>query len=292
MLGFLGNINTHAVRCLMLKPVGWVPLEPKWLQPLLAPGQQNMERSEATLAAYRILEKHDRLQMRQMRQMLEAMTGFEKNNKYMLRDSDGKDVFFIKENSTCLERTFAGCAGGLCKQWRMDIFLMGERGIEGGLDTMTPFMHLERPCHATVCCLNRPEVVVTDAQTGTKIGTIREPMTCCSLKFEVLDAADQPVLNVVGSSCQCGLLCPLPCDGIPCQVIDFPITDFASGSQVALIEKKWRWGDLPLLKLCSKEWDDYWIDFKDAKNPDFKVLLLSAAIFVQMRFFDQRNANN
>lgn len=261
------------------------------VEPLLSPGQQSMERSEATLQAYNILEKHDRLQLRQLRQFVEAMTGFETNNKYVLRDSDSNDVFFVKEDSTCCERFCSGAGGGLCKQWRMDIFLMGDAGLQGGLESMTPFMHLERPCHPTICCFNRPEVVVTDAQTKMKIGTIREPWTCCNLKFEVLNSADQPTLNVEACPCQPGLCCPMPCDGLPCQLIDFPITDHSSKSQVGLIEKKWRWGDMALFACCSKEWDDYWVDFNDAKNPDFKVLLLATTIFIQMRFFDKRNGN-
>lgn len=260
------------------------------MEPLLAPGQQGMQapatRSEATKQAYEILARHDKLQLRQLRQWIEAMTGFEKNNRYVLRDTNGSDIFFVKENSTCLERSCAGLCGGLCKQWRMDIFLLGPDGVNGGLDSMTKFIHLERPCHATICCMNRPEVVVTDAQTGLKIGTIREPWTCCNLKFEVLNASDQPTLNVEACACQPGLICPCPCNGVPCQLIDFPITDFNSKAQVAKIEKRWRWGDVVQ---CLGEWDDYWVDFNDAKNPDYKVLLLATSIFIQMRFFDKRN---
>lgn len=261
-------------------------------QPLIPPGQQGMqpsqERSATTKQAYDILNGHKKLQLRQQRQWLEAMTGFEKNNKYCLRDEAGNDIFFVKENSTCMERTCAGCMGGLCKQWRMDIFLLGPQGVAGGLDSMTPFIHLERPCHATFCCLNRPEVVVTDAQTQAKIGTIREPFTFCNLKFEILNATDTPFLNVEACCCQPGLCCPMPCDGVPCQLIDFPITDVQSGNTVAHIQKKWRWGDaFP----CAKEWDDYWIEFGEANN-DFKVLFLATSIFIQMRFFDKRNQNN
>lgn len=255
--------------------------------PLLAPGQEAMTtRSESTMKAYDILGQHSKLQVRQLRQWLEAMTGFEKNNRYIVRDANGKDVFFIKENSTCAERCCSGFAGGLCKQWRMDIYLLGPGGLEAGLEGMTKFIHLERPCHATCCCFNRPEVIVTDAQTGSKIGTIREPWTVCNLKFEVLNHLDQPALNVEACACQPALICPCPCEGVPCQVIDFPITDAQTKAQVALLEKKWRWGDFAK---CHSEWDDYWVDFNDAKNPDFKVLLLATAIFIQIRFFDARN---
>jgi len=67
-------------------------------EPLLPPGQQGMQppavRSEATLKAYQFLEQHNTLQLRQLRQWIEAMTGFERNNKYCLRDKQGNDVFF------------------------------------------------------------------------------------------------------------------------------------------------------------------------------------------------------
>jgi len=265
------------------------------VQPLLAPGQQGMSpavpgvRSPATAAAYAILGNHKKLQLRQLRQWMEAMTGFEKNNKYVLRDEQGKDVFFVSENSTCMERLCAGCFGGTCKAWRMDLYLLGEGGIEGGMGSMTPFIHLERPCHATFLCWNRPEVVVTDMESQAKIGTVREPFTCCNLSFQVLDGMDKPSMDVNASCCQPGLVCPAPCEQCaPCHQIEFPITDHTSGASVGNITKTWMWGDFIQ---CLGEWDNYTIDFGDAQNPDFKVLLLSAAIFAQMRYFDKRNKN-
>lgn len=217
---------------------------------------------------------------------MEALSGFEKNNKYVLRDEDGKDVFFVKENSTCMERICGGCCGGLCKAWRMEIYLLGEGGVATGMHSMTPFIHLERPCHPTCLCLARPEVIVTDFQTKAHIGTIREPFTFCNLSFIVLDAMDNPAMNVDACCLQPGLCCPLPCQSVPCKTIDLPITDHKSGAAVANITKEWMWGDFIQ---CLGEWDNYTIDFGDASNPDFKVLLLSVAIFAQMRFFDRRN---
>lgn len=246
-------------------------------------------RSEETKQAYAILEKHKKLQLRQQRQFIEALTGFEKNNRYALKDAEGNNVFFVQEGSSCLERL---CVLGECKAWRMDIYIVGAQGIEGGVGSMTKFMHLERACKPTFYCLNRPEVVVTDSQTGMKIGTIREPWTCMNLRFDVLNADDQPALKVEACACSPGLLCPSPCDGCPCQLIDFPITDMATGATVASIQKKWRWGDMGgIFAFCAKEWDDYWIEFGDAANPDFKMLFLATSLFIQMRFFDKRNQN-
>jgi len=241
---------------------------------------------EVVSAAYAILNQHERMQLRQQRQWIEALTGFERNNRYVLRDTQGNDIFFVRENSTCIERNF--CKGA-CKAWRMDVYLLGPQGIQGGEASMTPFIHMERPCTLTCFCMNRPEVLISELGSGRLLGSIFEPFAWCNLQFEVRDPANQPVLITDIACCQWGLCCPCPCDGAPCNELAFPVTDIGSGQPVAEVLKKWMWGDCVQ---CMGEWDNYWIKFGSASNPDYKVLLVALSIFIQMRFFDRRNQKN
>mmetsp|Transcript_62677 Transcript_62677/g.149521 ORF Transcript_62677/g.149521 Transcript_62677/m.149521 type:complete len:275 (+) Transcript_62677:89-913(+) len=235
------------------------------------------------MQAYAILNSQRRCQLRQQRQWIEALTGFERNNRYVMRDESGRDLFFVQEGSTCLERN---CCKGECKAWRMDVYLLGPGGVDAGLQSMTPFMHLERPCTLTCFCLNRPEVEVSELPSGRVLGYIEEPFTCCNLTFTVHDTNRNPLLKTDISLCNWGLCCPCPCEGLPCQTVEFPITDFENGQEVAKIRKHWMFGDICQ---CLGEWDNYWMEFGAVNNPDFKVLITGLALFVQMRFFDSRN---
>jgi len=223
------------------------------------------------------------MQMRQQRQWIEALTGFERNNRYVLRGPDGQDLFFMKENSSCIERN---CCSGECKAWRMDIFLLGPRGVEGGLESMTPFMHLERPCTMTCLCFDRPEVEISELPSGRVIGYITDPFAICNLNFVVHDQNRNPLLRSDTPLCRCGLCCPCPCSGIPCNEVQFPVTDISTGQDVAMVHKFWMFGDICP---CLGEWDNYWAEFGAINSPDYKMLILALSVFIQMRFFDRRN---
>mmetsp|Transcript_26256 Transcript_26256/g.47959 ORF Transcript_26256/g.47959 Transcript_26256/m.47959 type:complete len:281 (-) Transcript_26256:117-959(-) len=259
--------------------------------PMAAPGQMAMVVGGQTVTgpaaqAYSIMAAQPRMQVRQQRQWIEALTGFERNNRYVMRGTDGQDLFFIKENSSCIERN---CCHGQCKAWRMDIFLLGPRGLEGGEGSMVPFMHLERPCTMTCMCLDRPEVEISELPSGRIVGYIIEPFTFCNLFFTLHDHLRNPLLQSDTPICRAGLCCACPCEGIPCNEVQFPVTDINTAQQVAMIHKYWMWGDMCQ---CLGEWDNYWAEFGAVNNPDYKVLVLALAIFIQMRFFDKRNQQN
>eukprot|EP00746_Dinoflagellata_sp_MGD_P016456 gnl/MRDRNA2_/MRDRNA2_137173_c0_seq1.p1 gnl/MRDRNA2_/MRDRNA2_137173_c0~~gnl/MRDRNA2_/MRDRNA2_137173_c0_seq1.p1 ORF type:complete len:299 (-),score=37.66 gnl/MRDRNA2_/MRDRNA2_137173_c0_seq1:40-936(-) len=264
-------------------------------QAMAPPGQQSVApmhmqfpsaQQSALQQAYAELNSLPRVQIKQLRQWIEALTGFERNNRYVVRTEDGRDIFFVKENTNCCARNFLH---GACKPWSMDIYLIGPAGIAGGVESMVPFIHIERPCTCTCLCFQRPEVFVTNLATGAPIGSILEPFTCCNLKFIVRDVNGANILDSTGHCCQCGLFCPCPCGGCPGNKIDFPIIDASSGSTVGHMQKIWMWGDCIQ---CLGEWDNYWVHFGVADNPDYKVLLMALAVFVQMRLFDRRNQQN
>lgn len=252
----------------------------------LAMGIASGPPTNAVATAYNILSQHQSLRISQLRQWVEALTGFERNNRYMVRDENGRDLFFIRENSSCIERN---CCHGACKAWRMDVYLLGPDYPAGGEGSMTPFMHLERQCTCTCMCLNRPEVVISEIPSGRILGSVREPFTFCNLRFVVHNPDESPVLETDTSCCQWGLCCACPCEGLACNQVSFPLTDVNSGTEIAEIVKQWMWGDCIQ---CLGEWDNYRIRFGDGSNSDYKVLLLAVSIFIQVRLFDRRNQQN
>merc|ERR1719359_2190371 len=103
------------------------------------------------------------VQIRLQRRMLEALTGFEQNNKYIikeLKDKDGEDAaefFLAAEKSHWVERNLYPPD---CGPWRMDVFSIGNGGVENAAKGES-LLHLERPSTCTCCCFNRPEVFIT-----------------------------------------------------------------------------------------------------------------------------------
>lgn len=258
--------------------------------PGVAPQQQmmvplpavQMPFSPVSSVAFDVLASLPRVQIRQQRQIVEALTGFERNNRYIIRDEGGRDIFFCKENSHCYERN---CCHGACKPWRMDVFIIARGGA--GAEDMIPFLHMERPCTCTCLCLNRPEVFLSDLSTGASLGSITEPFAFCDLVFGLKDAMGNQVLDSTGKCCQMGLMCPCPCEGCPGKEVSFPVTDSTSSLLVGTVTKVWMMGDC--CPLCFKEWDNYWVHFGAVQDPRWKMMLIALAIFVQMRFFDRRD---
>ena len=167
--------------------------------------------------------------VKQKVEKLEALTGFETENKYKIyltgpdcvRGANQKAYFTAKEKSDCLSRQ---CCGN------MRAF---EMKIEAPDDQVV--LHLDRPFKCTCCCCNLPEMQIQDA-AGNKIGTVKNIFDCCGDKFDILDHNDEPVLKIHGDCCQWGKCCTCPCG--PCSEVHYDITNPTTGSS-GYIKKVW-----------------------------------------------------
>lgn len=254
----------------------------------IQPGQQLMgvmqgASAEMQSAAQKIA-RTQHVKVQQKRQLLEAVSCWEQQNKYVIYDGPDENsnpIYFIQEGSAWWERM---CFPPDCKPWRMDYHNIPPTGMPEGTDPkMFPvFMHIERPCSLTCLCINRPEAIITEVPSGRVLGKLRDPWHCYNLTFEIQDPAD--VTRLTSSTCCCskGLICPCP----GCTV-DFPIADAGDQHDVATITKTWMWGDC--CPMCFKDWDNNVIHFGETANPDYKMLLITMATFIQLRMFDRRN---
>jgi len=227
------------------------------------------------------------VQVQQKRTLLEAVSCFEQQNKYVVYEGvyDGKDgskgLFWVQENTKCWERMIIPPG---CKPWRLDFHNLPQGGIaEGATGNHFPhFLHIEKPCAFTCLCMNRPEAVVTEMPSGRKLGSIRDPFAFFNYTLNIQDAQGVERLRSNTSCCQIGdWLC---CPGM---TVTFPVEDGADGHQVAKLIKTWMKGDW--CTLCFKDWDNMQVHFGEAANPDFKLLLMGLATMVQMRYYDSRN---
>jgi len=208
--------------------------------------------------------------------IVEAITAIigqeiEMANKYKI-SSSGKEIFYAVEETDCLTRQAKQCAPD-CAPWKVGILY-----TEGG-QSMKAF-EMKRDCTCTCLCFNRPVVVMTDATTGQKIGSIKDPFACCDLNFNLRGPDDESVLKANGGCCQWGLCLPLPCG--PCAEVNFPVSDTSSGDEVGHLKKK--------VPGCCKfffapDVDNFEVDFGGVQHPHYKALLIGLAIFMDFRYF-------
>merc|ERR550525_217144 len=116
-------------------------------------------------------------------QEITAMLGaeIEQANKYRVLDPAGNQFYYAVEKTDCCRRQ---CQNGPCRDcisWEVDVLYTPPGGLH------QRFLELRRPCQWVCCCFNRPVADVIDAVTRQKVGSFRDPCTCCSLRFQVVN---------------------------------------------------------------------------------------------------------
>lgn len=208
-----------------------------------------------------------------------AMLGMEIEfaNRYHVLDRAGNKLFYAVESTDCLKRQMQNSCCRDCVAWDVDVFYTPPQALH------QTFVKLSRPCQFSCCCLSRPVAEVVDQTTNQKLGSFRDPCTCCQLNFQIRDAEDRDVLRVNGGFCcfQPGFWCPLPCG--PCSEVSFRVEDVENGQQVATISKH-----VPsILSWCfAPDVDNYKVEFEKVQAPQWKALLISLAIFMDFRYFN------
>jgi hypothetical protein len=217
-------------------------------------------------------------------QEVTAMVGTEVRmaNKYQILDTAGNQHFFAAERTACCRRQMQQLMCHDCVSWEVDLWY-----TPTGYPSQQ-FISVKRPCGMTCCCFNRPVANVIDDVTKAKIGSFRDPCTCCALQFQVRDDRDAQVLTVDGGCCCCqpGIWCPLPCG--PCSKVAFDVKDSSSGDVVAHITKR-----VPscLAWLFAPDIDNYHVTFEKVQNPQWKAILMAFTVFMDFRYFNT-NRNN
>jgi len=201
-------------------------------------------------------------------------------NTYAIVDAaTRRQLFYAQENTGFIMRQVKQCFGE-CAPWDLHIMQTGFGGAQ-------PAIHIDRPCSLTCCCFNRPMAGVYDVLSRQQLGSITDPCTCLSTAFHVKDAYGTEVYTADGGCCQPGLWCPCPVG--PCAQVDFDINDRRSGKKVGHIRKQ-----LPglLSWLMAPDVDNYMVDFGHVRDPTHKALLMSLAIYMDFRYWNDSTRDN
>eukprot|EP01067_Filipodium_phascolosomae_P006429 Filipodium_phascolosomae@DN4690_c0_g1_i1.p1 len=253
----------------------------EWQYDQTAPNQMGMPMMPGMMMGmmpqdgYSLLQNQQKVLIKERVKVLEVMFDVEMNNAYSICTTEGGELFAAKEDSNICERN---CCFKDCGPFRFDISMVPGPGMP-----RRNLWHAERPCTCTCLCFNRPRLRITDCINGKDLATCVDPFACCNLTFTISDMNNETIMRANGGCCQMGLWCPLPCG--PCARVEFKIEDAKSGNVIGSIQKQ-----VPgCCKFMISDADNYEVEFGAVTNPEWKAIVCCLAIFMDFRYFDDRN---
>lgn len=193
--------------------------------------------------------------------ILEVATGFERNNKYKICNSQDQQFMYAKEDTDC-------CTRQLCGPSRPFTMNITDNNFQ-------PLISLYRPfrCQASFlwCCYLQEMDIMSPP--GLSVGGIKQIWTPWKPKFQVHDAQQTPLFQINGECCFC----------CPCTDIMFKITDINSGMEIGEIVK--HWGG------CREIFggvNDFKVTFPMEMDVMKKALLLGATFMIDFNYFEPK----
>ncbi|XP_044146069.1 phospholipid scramblase 1-like [Bufo gargarizans] len=202
----------------------------------------------------------DQLLVHQQVELLEALIGYESNNKYEIKNSMGQRVYFAAEQNDCCTRNFCGAA----RSFAMTIVDNSGREV---VRIIRPFR-----CSACCfpCCLQKLEV---QAPPGNVVGYVKQKWHPCLPKFVIQNEREEDVLKLHG-----------PC--IPCRCcsdVNFELKSLDEESVVGRISKQWSGA----VKEMFTDADNFGVQFPMDLDVKIKAVILGACFLIDFMFFEK-----
>ncbi|XP_063076493.1 phospholipid scramblase 1-like isoform X2 [Engraulis encrasicolus] len=206
----------------------------------------------------------DQLLVQQKVELVEAILGWETNNKYMVRNTVGQQVFYVAEENDCCNRQ-------CCGPGRSFVLHVQDNN---GQEVMT----LQRPLRCSLCCfpccLQELEV---QAPPGNPIGYVIQDWDAFFPKFTIQNEKRESLLKIKGP------FCPCKC----CADVDFEVLSLDEQTKVGNISKQWT----GLMQEAFTDADNFGIKFPMDLDVKAKAILLGALFLIDFMFFERSNNN-
>ncbi|XP_071798201.1 phospholipid scramblase 1-like [Asterias amurensis] len=206
------------------------------------------------------LTQIDHLLVHQQVELLEAFVGFETNNKYVVKNTLGQQVYYAVEDTNCCTRN---CFGN-CRCFDMKILDNATREV----------VHLNRGLRCTSCwcpcCLQKLEVC---SPPGTIIGYVCQSWSVCFPKFTIQDASGTTILRIEGPMCTWNL----------CGDVEFDVLSSDGNTKVGKISKQWS----GFAKEVFTDADNFGISFPMDLDVKIKAVMLGACFLIDFMFFER-----
>ena len=135
-----------------------------------------------TFSLHQMLMSWRGIYIKQKVEFMEAVSGCETNNKYVVYERGphgrrrGKEMLKCREYSGCCART---CMTGGCRPFKMRVFNLWNHENK--------CLEMDRDCQCTFLCFNRPAMKVFYTEDGGKeyVGRVVDNFDCCNHSFDV-----------------------------------------------------------------------------------------------------------
>ena len=216
--------------------------------------------------------------IRQEVEMFEVITGCETQNRYQvfIQTPMGlKYAFQCNEKSGCCSRC---CCSDGCRGLEIDIRHITSPGpIVSEISNI--YIRAVKPCGCGFLCCCRPHMDIILQKNRLKIGSVREPFTCCDKDAEVYDKDGNLKYRMIGDCCQIGFCCGSSAEKIV--AIEFKIVG-SDGNYVGMMKKMGASGPSEYFSKA----DSYTISFPSGATPEEKMLLICAGLLIDYQNFE------
>lgn len=237
-----------------------------------------------TFSLSQMLKSWNGIYVKQKTELMEAITGCETGNKYLVYERGGngrrkgKEMLECKEFSSCCARN---CTTSGCRPFKMRVFNLWNHDDK--------CLEMDRDCQLTVCCLFRPSMQIYHTEGGSReyLGRVVDNFDCCNYSFDIQDHSNRTIFYIEGSCCQCGLWCKCPCQG--CEKVTFNI--WRGKKQRALGTPLVKHGKRSCVKNAFTDADDFSVPFPGGSTFEERCLLLGATLFIDYMMFESSPSN-
>ncbi|XP_062379982.1 phospholipid scramblase 1-like [Sardina pilchardus] len=206
------------------------------------------------------LTQIDQLLVKQQMELVEAILGWETNNKYLVKNIMGQQVFFVAEENDCCNRQCCGPSRSFV------LHIQDNNGLE--------VITLKRPLKCSLCCfpccLQELEV---QAPPGNPIGYVVQNWHPYLPKLTIQNEKREDVLKIVGPCCSCKC----------CSDVDFQVVSLDELTQVGNISKQWT----GLMQEAFTDADNFGIKFPMDLDVKIKAVLFGALFLIDFMYFEQ-----
>ncbi|XP_072174737.1 phospholipid scramblase 2-like [Diadema setosum] len=212
----------------------------------------------------------DQVLVHQVVELFELVTPYELENKYVIKNSMGQQIYYAFEESETCHRNFCG----------------NQRGFTlGFLDyTQKEVMRLVRPfkcCAGWPCCACFNHCAYTidvESPPGTVIGSVRQTLSPWKVHLDILDHHGNTVLKVRGPCCLCQEVC---CTGD----VNFEVKTTDLKNNIGTISKQWGgW----IREVYTKA-DNFSLTFPQDLDVRTKATLMAAMFLIEFAYFERKN---
>ncbi|XP_075058012.1 phospholipid scramblase 1-like isoform X2 [Mixophyes fleayi] len=207
----------------------------------------------------------DQLLVHQQVELLEALIGFETNNKYVIKNSMGQRVYFAAEQNDCCTLYFCGANRPFV------LTIVDNTGRE--------IIRIHRPFRCSTCCfpccLQKLEV---QSPPGTIIGYVTQNWHPFLPKFTIMNEKEEKILKIQGPCMPCRC----------CSDVNFELKSLDESSVVGRISKQWS----GFVQEAFTDADNFGVQFPMDLDVKMKAVVLGACFLIDFMFFEKKAKNN